>query len=94
MLYEVITKSFADEGRLPGEIRLLFQPSEENRDEEGKSGGVRMVEEGVLDDLNAVFGMHVDPQLEAGTMGTRPGPMMAAGDGFNLTIRGTGGHVV
>jgi len=87
-----VLKSFADEGRLPGEIRLLFQPSEENRDEEGKSGGVRMVEEGVLDDLNAVFGMHVDPQLEAGTMGTRPGPMMAAGDGFNLTIRGTGGH--
>ena len=87
-----ILKSFADDGRLPGEIRLLFQPSEENRDDEGKSGGLRMVEEGVLDDLDAIFGLHVDTRNEVGTVGSRPGPMMAAADSFDLTIRGFGGH--
>ena len=41
-----LLKELADEGRLPGNIRLLFQPSEEAQDEEGKSGGLRMAEEG------------------------------------------------
>lgn len=87
-----ILKGFADEGRLPGNVRLLFQPSEENRDEEGKSGGMRMVEEGALNDLDAVFGLHVDTRTEVGKIGSRPGPMMAAGDMFDLTVRGFGGH--
>lgn len=87
-----VLKSFADEGRLQGEVRLLFQPSEENQDDEGKSGGRRMAEEGVLDELDAVFGLHVDVRNEVGTVGSRPGPMMAAADSFDLTIRGFGGH--
>ena len=41
-----LLKEMADEGRLPGNVRLLFQPSEEASDDEGKSGGIRMVEEG------------------------------------------------
>ncbi len=87
-----ILKGFADEGRLPGNIRLLFQPSEENRDDAGKSGGMLMVDEGALANLDAVFGLHVDPRTVAGTIGTRAGAMMAAGDMFTLTIRGFGGH--
>ena len=87
-----LLKGFADEGRLPGNVRLIFQPSEENRDAEGKSGGMRMVEEGALDNLDAVFGCHVDTRTVVGTIGTRPGPMMAAGDMFDLTITGFGGH--
>jgi len=87
-----LLKSFVDEGRLPGNIKLLFQPSEEDEDAEGKSGGQRMVEEGALSDVDAVFGLHVDPLAIAGTIGTRPGPMMAGGDTFDLTIRGFGGH--
>jgi amidohydrolase len=87
-----ILKGFADDGRLPGTVRLLFQPSEENRDDEGKSGGMRMVEEGALDKLDAVFGLHVDTRGEVGSIGSRPGPMMAAGDMFDLTVRGFGGH--
>jgi len=42
-----------------GTVRLLFQPSEEKRDEENKSGGRRMVEEGVLAGVEAVWGIHV-----------------------------------
>ena len=41
--------------RPAGQIRFLFQPSEEAHDNENKSGGERMVEEGVLDELDAVF---------------------------------------
>jgi amidohydrolase len=87
-----ILKGLADEGRLPGTIRLLFQPSEEASDAEGKSGGMRMVEEGALSGLDAVFGLHVDPFHEVGSVATRSGPMMASADMFELTIRGSGGH--
>jgi amidohydrolase len=87
-----LLKSFADEGRLPGAVRLLFQPSEEARDEENKSGGMRMVEEGALANIDAVFGLHVDAAKEVGKVGTMPGAMMAGGDTFDLTIRGFGGH--
>lgn len=87
-----ILKGLADEGRLPGTIRLLFQPSEEAQDAEGKSGGMRMVEEGALAGLDAVFGLHVDPMHPVGTVATRSGPMMASADTFTLVIHGSGGH--
>ena len=87
-----IRKGFADEGRLNGNVRLLFQPSEEAWDDEGKSGAKRMVEEGALDNLDAVFGVHVDPRTVTGTVGTRAGAMMAAADMFDLEIKGFGGH--
>jgi len=87
-----VLKELADEGGLPGGIRLLFQPSEEAWDEEGKSGGRRMVEEGALEGLAAVFGLHVEPRLEVGRVSTREGPLLAAVDSFELVIRGVGGH--
>ena len=87
-----ILKELADQGRLPGSVRLLFQPSEEAQDEEGKSGGMRMVEEGALDNLDAVFGLHVTPVIEVGTVATRVGPISAAADEFRLTVIGQGGH--
>ncbi len=87
-----LLKGLADEGRLPGSIRLLFQPSEEAQDAEGKSGGMRMVEEGALKGLDAVFGLHVDSMHDVGHVATREGAMMAAADEFRLTIRGSGGH--
>jgi amidohydrolase len=87
-----ILKQLADEGRLQGSIRLLFQPSEEAQDREGKSGGMRMVEEGALQGVDAVFGLHVDAQHDVGRVATRSGPMMAAADMFKLVIRGSGGH--
>jgi IAA-amino acid hydrolase len=87
-----ILKGFADEGRLPGSVRLLFQPSEENRDDENLSGGERMVREGVMDEIDAVFGLHVDSKSLAGKVGTRPGGFLAAGDSVKVVIRGTGGH--
>jgi amidohydrolase len=87
-----LLKGLADEQRLPGSVRLLFQPSEEEADAEGKSGGMRMVEEGALKGLDAVFGLHVAPDYEVGEVATREGPMMCAADRFHLVIRGSGGH--
>jgi len=87
-----LLKGLADEGKLPGSVRLLFQPSEEAQDSEGKSGGMRMVEEGALQGLDAVFGLHVDSHHDVGYVATRPGPMMAAADKFDLIITGSGGH--
>ena len=87
-----ILKGLADEQRLPGAVRLLFQPSEEAQDAEGKSGGMRMVEEGALAGLDAVFALHVSPQNRTGTVATRVGPMLAAADEFRLTLHGSGGH--
>ncbi|MEZ4712111.1 MAG: amidohydrolase [Caldilineaceae bacterium] len=87
-----ILKELSAQGRLPGSVRLLFQPSEEAQDDEGKSGGMRMVEEGALDGLDAVFGIHVDATAPTGQVGTRSGPMLAAADRFSIEIRGFGGH--
>lgn len=87
-----VLKDLANQGRLPGTVRLLFQPSEEAQDEEGKSGGMRMVEEGALKGLDAVFGLHVDSTQEVGNVATRPGPMMASADTFTLILRGQAGH--
>lgn len=87
-----LLKGLADEGRLPGTVRLLFQPSEEAQDAEGKSGGMRMVEEGALQGLDAVFGLHVGAEYNVGTVALREGPLLAAADEFKLTVRGVGGH--
>ncbi len=87
-----ILKEMATKGELAGDVRLLFQPSEEDWDDEGKSGGKRMVEEGALDGLDVVFGLHVDPEHDIGTVSTRSGPMLAAVDTFEIVIKGKGGH--
>ncbi len=87
-----ILQELAAAGRLPGSVRLLFQPSEEAQDVEGKSGGMRMVEEGALENLDAVFGLHVSPIHDVGTVATRSGPITAAADEFRLTVIGVGGH--
>lgn len=77
---------------LPGDVVLMLQPGEE-----GYAGGRLMVEEGVLDAagrrVDAAYGMHVFSSLnEHGALITKPGPMLAASDRFQVTVRGRGGH--
>ena len=73
--------------RLSGTVKFVFQPAEE-----GYAGGRAMVEEGVTDDLRSIFALHLWPGLPLGTAATKAGPIMAASDAFELTIKGTGGH--
>lgn len=79
----------ARHGGFSGTVHFIFQPAEENL-----AGGKRMVEEGLFErfPMDMVFGLHNWPGLEAGLMGIRAGPTMAAADFFELRIIGTGGH--
>lgn len=83
----------AREGRLPpGRIRLLFQPSEEGMDGEGKSGARRLVEEGAMSGVHRVFGLHVGSHLPRGRVVLEPGPFFAGSDEVVATIRGRSSH--
>uniref|UniRef100_A0ACD6A6W2 Uncharacterized protein n=1 Tax=Avena sativa TaxID=4498 RepID=A0ACD6A6W2_AVESA len=72
---------------IKGTVKLVFQPAEE-----GYAGAHHVLEEGVLDDVSAIFGLHVDPSLPVGTVASRPGPFMAASGRFFITVTGKGGH--
>jgi len=78
--------------RPAGEIRLLFQPSEEDEDSENKSGAVRMIEDGALENLDAVIALHVASGMPTGQIRITPGYDHAAVDSFYATIKGEGGH--
>jgi amidohydrolase len=78
--------------RPAGQIRLIFQPSEEAQDAENKSGGMRMVEEGALDDVDHVIALHVSSGTTSGQVEIREGYAMAAVDSFYATIIGEGCH--
>ncbi|MCJ7626336.1 MAG: amidohydrolase [Anaerolineaceae bacterium] len=80
------------EDRPAGEIRFLFQPSEEKWDQDGISGGNLMVAEGALDGLDAVFAQHITSMVPAGQIQIGSGPVMAAVDTFDAVIQGKGGH--
>lgn len=72
---------------LSGEVRFLFQP-----DEEGDGGAQRMMDEGCMESVDAIFGAHVAPELPAGTVAVRPGKAYAASNPFDILVRGRGSH--
>jgi amidohydrolase len=74
---------------LTGDVLLIFQPAEE------RAGGARpMIEAGALRDPrpDAVFGVHIWNNLPAGIIGVKPGPIFAAADEVEITIKAPGGH--
>jgi len=73
-----------------GTVKLLFQPAEEI----GEGGAKGMIEQGVLDDphVDAVFGLHMNPQIPADVVMVGSGPLFAAVDSFFVTVHGKGGH--
>lgn len=77
---------------LRGQVRFLFQPSEESVDEEGRSGAARMVEEGVLDGVDAVIALHVHDEVETGVIKAGSGPVCASVDSFEAAVIGKGCH--
>lgn len=75
--------------KLNGTIKFLFQPAEET------AGGAKpMIDAGVMENpkVDYCFGCHVWPAIPEGTIGVKPGPLMAAMDQFYITIIGKGGH--
>ena len=75
------------EVELPGTVKIVFQPAEEI-----DHGGKRVVATGLLDDVQAFYAGHTYPWFEAGTLGIRPGPVMAAADRFAIRLTGKGAH--
>lgn len=73
---------------LNGEVRFLFQPSEERN----PGGAPFMIEAGALDGVDEIYGLHVYAQSDAGTVGFRAGEMMASADELYITIKGKSGH--
>lgn len=79
---------------LPGQVMLVFQPSEEGAPEGEEGGASLMLEDGLFADFKpeAMFGLHVVSSLPAGTIGVRGGPLMAASDKFTITVNGRQTH--
>lgn len=82
-------KYLAETKNFDGTVHFIFQPAEE-----GKGGGDRMVKEGLFEQFpcDTVFGMHNIPGIPVGSFAVSPGPMMAARDNFEITIKGKGSH--
>jgi amidohydrolase len=82
-------QQLARAGDFDGRIAFIFQPAEE-----GRGGAREMVRQGLFDRFpcDSVFALHNWPDLPAGTAATRPGPIMAAADRFDIVVRGQGGH--
>lgn len=75
--------------RFNGTVRVFFQPNEEGT----PSGAPRMIEDGVLDGLEAAYAIHVDPTLELGRFGLVDGPATASADRFTITLEApSSGH--
>lgn len=80
--------------RLRGQVRLIFQPSEEKL----PGGAQAMIHKGVLDPSggvpapSVVFAQHVQPDLPVGAIGVRSGMYMASADELYITVRAEGGH--
>src|SRR5882724_813047 len=75
--------------RFNGRVHLIFQPAEE-----GQAGAQAMIDDGLFERFPCaeIYALHNWPSLPMGTVATRPGPMMAAADRFDITVCGAGGH--
>ena len=80
--------------QIPGTVLMLFQPAEEGDPDGGRTGALRMIDDGLFSDPrpSAIFGMHVMPTIDAGTIGLNIGPAMASADRFTLTVIGQKTH--
>ncbi|MFN9623805.1 MAG: amidohydrolase [Cyanobacteriota bacterium] len=72
---------------LPCRVRLLFQPAEETA-----QGARWMREAGAMEGVRALFGVHVFPSLEVGTIGVRSGSLTAAAGELEIEVLGESGH--
>lgn len=78
--------------QLEGSVKFIFQPAEEGVTEVEMAGAQLMVKEGVMNDVDAIFGLHIWAQVETGKIGYRSGPAMAAVDVLGINVHGTQSH--
>jgi amidohydrolase len=73
--------------QIKGTVKFIFQPAEEPI-----QGGKMMLDEGVMEGVDAILGIHIWSQLPTGKVSLEPGPRFAAGDRFKITVKGKGSH--
>ena len=71
----------------PARLRFLFQPAEEIG-----QGATWMIQHGAMQEVDAILGLHVDPERKVGTAGIKYGPLTANCDELVIEIKGEGGH--
>lgn len=79
--------SLLKDNDLPGKVLLIFQPAEENY-----GGAHKIIEEGHLDGVTAIFSGHLDRHFGPGEIAVEPGLICAYTDSFIITVKGRGGH--
>jgi amidohydrolase len=82
-------KYLAETRNFDGTVVVIFQPAEE-----GGAGAKAMVDDGLMDrfGIDEVYGMHNAPGVPVGMIATRPGPLQASADEFEIVVTGLGGH--
>ncbi|TLU99228.1 amidohydrolase [Dyadobacter luticola] len=88
---EVLSSMKAD---LAGTVKFIFQPAEEGAPTGEEGGAALMIKEHVLENpkVDAIFGLHIDSQIEVGKIGYKPGPTMAAVDILTIDVKGKQTH--
>ncbi|MBL7746784.1 MAG: amidohydrolase, partial [Chitinophagaceae bacterium] len=79
---------------LKGTVKFIFQPAEEGPPEGEEGGAALMVKEGVMDNpkVEAIFGLHIESDIEVGKIQYKPGAFMASSDWFHIVVKGKGSH--
>ena len=88
---EVLSKM---RGEIGGTVKFIFQPAEEGAPPGEEGGAGLMIKEGVLENPrpSVIFGLHTEPNVQAGQIGYHSGPAMASSDTFNIVVRGKSAH--
>jgi len=90
MLVQAVHLLYRHKDELAGTVKFMFQPGEE-----GHGGARLMIQDGLLDTdpkPDGAFALHIWPNVKAGALVSKPGPMLASADVWTITIRGRGGH--
>lgn len=87
MLLAAAKALVAVKDEIPGTVRFIFQPAEEVA-----TGAKAMVEQGAVEAVDEVFGIHIWSQSPSGTVACSPGPSFASADIFKVHFKGQGGH--
>jgi amidohydrolase len=84
----LVLARLARAGRLPGRVRLIFQPAEEAT----PGGALDVIAAGGLDDVSRIFCVHCDPRQDVGAVGLRTGPITGSSDHVRVELSSVGGH--